>query len=340
MKNWRCCWPFKRRETIFSTSPTQSQNAAGGLLQDPKNREPFQRYPGPPQGWPKPFQSFPEPLQKPDENLIQEMASDEKIVEIKSSFIHFPQLPAELRIKIWEYAFIPRTITLKRHSSRPALNLRSVEALMLVNHEAHLLFKRSYTRCFHNYGLKAIYINFDLDTLSLSGTNAKRDLKLLLKQYTHTMSKVKYIDLYPEIWRTEFHWDRCKIDEIMTSLQLLTVKLQPSIIATSDWNRLDRYHAVIWNVDSIAKAMGKYEDQPQSIPISKAPRLAAAFIPSEVLSSKLESRFGFSRPGLCLVQPDESTWDRIEATMSKDWQRIWPGRQNCRANHWFVYEFT
>lgn len=260
------------------------------------------------------------------------------------SFAMFPQLPAELRIKIWEYVFVPRTITLERHSSRPALNPRSVEGLLLVNHEARQLFQRSYTRCFHVYGLPAIYINFDLDTLCLSGDRAKHALKKLLKQYTLTMSRVKYLDVYSDSEVAQFDWGGCNIRSTMSSLQLLTVKLPSSDPTRWKWTRSDMDWIITQNMGLIAKAMGKYDRERESEPmgVSTTPRLAAIFSPAQglALSNRLEAIFRSTGPCLVLVEPTESTWDRIEATMCDDLRKIWPGRESCRQYGWFIYEFA
>src|SRR6187402_1931194 len=63
------------------------------------------------------------------------------------SFTLFPQVPAELRIKIWQASFIPRRIILQRVASRPRLDIRSSAALLLVNNEAHQVFIRNYPMC-------------------------------------------------------------------------------------------------------------------------------------------------------------------------------------------------
>lgn len=74
---------------------------------------------------------------------------------ITSLFLQFGELPAELRIKIWEYMFIPRVVGLDLHSSRP-FNICSTEALLMDNHEAHQIFVGGYSRSFQNYGPNSI----------------------------------------------------------------------------------------------------------------------------------------------------------------------------------------
>jgi hypothetical protein len=145
--------------------------------------------------------------------------------EILKSFTLFPQLPAEIRIHVWESSFVPRRIILKRHSSRPPFGLRSSCALLLVNNESHRVFVHHYALCFQFLGLKGIYINYSLDTLVFGG--GVHSLKKMLLQYPRIMRLIQWLDISPNRHSHSFTWGD-KDPEPMSSLRLVTITLDPN----------------------------------------------------------------------------------------------------------------
>lgn len=109
-------------------------------------------------------------------------------------------------------------------------------------------------------------------------------------------------------------------------------------VSSSNWTPSDLHLRVAANINSIAKVMGKFDNGFRFRPISTAPRLAAVSSRKEALETQLESAFPGN--GLRLIQPAGVTWERIEATISDEWLDIWPGRNKCREERWFVYEFA
>jgi 2EXR family len=114
------------------------------------------------------------------------------IKSVVDQFIHFSQLPAELRIQIWESTFVSRRIMLKRHSHRPRLT--NIEGtLLIVNRETRRIFLEHYTLAFDRPGQPGIYINHSLDKLFLN-CNIK-SLRLLLKQFPATMRQIQRLEI-------------------------------------------------------------------------------------------------------------------------------------------------
>lgn len=191
--------------------------------------------------------------------------------EAIQDFPFFPQLPAELRIKIWEATFVPRRIILKSHSARPRLD-PSTGALLLVNNEAHRVFVENYTLSFHENGLRGIYINFSIDTLFLN--SSMKALRRLLKQYPKTMGRIQWLDLRP----SGHPFEDIKLST-MTSLQLLTVRWRIGTEIQYHMSSASPSH-IVMTLRNLGSALGR-SDQYTS---RKLPTLCAIFPPNQKVS--------------------------------------------------------
>jgi 2EXR family len=259
-----------------------------------------------------------------------DLSTTEKALQ---DFPFFPQLPAEIRIQIWEATFVPRRIMLRSHSDRPLLD-PLIGALLLVNNEAHRVFVENYTLSFHEHGLRGIYINFSIDTLFLNSST--KALRLLLKQYPKTMTRIQWLDLRP----CAHQLGNTKLSS-MTSLQLLTVRWQ---FGTEFQYHMDMHCAenlVRPTLTNLRSALGR-SDQYTS---RKLPTLCAIFPPNQetsdeytlriLLSTTLRSELGRY---FVLREPSPITWARFEMDMNPEWKSIYPGRQNALDIGWFAYE--
>lgn len=138
-----------------------------------------------------------------------------------TTFHKFGELPAELRLKIFKMSLTPRRIVLMRAAHRPRLSL-SDATLLFVNWEANQVFRENYTKCFHEFGQKGIYINFDIDTLCFK--TAIKGFRKMVRQYPGSMSKIKFIDVKSQ-HRGHYNEQLLPIDlTALKSLQKLTIR--------------------------------------------------------------------------------------------------------------------
>ncbi|KAE8448745.1 hypothetical protein EG329_008960 [Mollisiaceae sp. DMI_Dod_QoI] len=131
-----------------------------------------------------------------DRYIIKPLAS--------SSFTLFPILPKELRLQIWELAYVPRNVSVPLICDTiiclESLDVRSHFAHLFVNHEAHELFLQRYPRIFidhiqPNGQAGGWYFNYKLDSLCM--VTGVLGLKYFLNKYPEEMRHVRYLDLEP-----------------------------------------------------------------------------------------------------------------------------------------------
>ncbi|KAN0094093.1 hypothetical protein V8E51_017277 [Hyaloscypha variabilis] len=105
----------------------------------------------------------------------------------------FPKFPPEIRFEIWQLTFAPRRAVLDCISDpkrRPRASLRSHEALLLVNREAHKIFLEHHWRILEDDNHKGFYFNFYRDMLRLVGS-AAQEIDILVEQYPEDMECIE-----------------------------------------------------------------------------------------------------------------------------------------------------
>jgi hypothetical protein len=264
------------------------------------------------------------PNEEPLGSLAQSDSSEQSLVP----FALFPQLPAEIRIQVWESSFVPRRIILKRHSSRPPLGLRSSCALLLVNNEAYRVFIQNYALCFRYLGLKGIYINYLLDALVFG--QGLHGLKKMLQQYPRVMQRIQWLDIPPNGHSRTFDWGGWGL-EPMSSLKLVTVRLNSD---PRDYDTWTRSHMA--NIDDIQPTIQHLSNAIQFTRGLVLPKIAVLFThhpPREDIRicNKLRRYFD-------LKDPSASTWDRFEVGLLELWEAGWSLRGYASNNSWIAYE--
>jgi len=137
------------------------------------------------------------------------------------TFTLFPKLPAELRVKVWEFSFVPHRVIMMGAGHRPQRS-QITGAHLLVNFEARQVFLEHYARCFHNLGQKAVYFNFSIDTLCVQ--SALKGLQKLVKQYPEAMSQIQWIDVKAQTRdSTNPEWSRMNLSAL-TACKKITVR--------------------------------------------------------------------------------------------------------------------
>jgi hypothetical protein len=258
-----------------------------------------------------------------------ELSPSNKLLE---KFLFFPQLPAELRIQIWEATFSPRRIILRRHSHRPVLD-RAAGALLLVNNETHRVFVEHYTLSFHQYGLRGLYINHSLDTLSLN-CNIKA-LRLLLKQYPSTMRRIQRLETRncSHLWEASFG----DIDfSIMSSLLSFTVRWRPKIESEYEsfiaFGQFEYMEETLTNARN-ALARGNQYTSPQLPQLFATISGEDMYWKSAVEKKELTVRFA-------IREATPSNWKIFEAVVPEGWKRKYPDEKEtlriglfpCKSN--------
>ncbi|KUJ11571.1 uncharacterized protein LY89DRAFT_227519 [Mollisia scopiformis] len=248
---------------------------------------------------------------------------------VPTTFHRFSELPAELRIEIFQLSYIPRRIKLRKHSSRPKLAPRSSCALLLVSHEAHSIFIESYTRCLYEHGLPSQYINFAIDTLCIN--SGDKGLRNLIKQYPKTMEKVQWLDVRPSDRTGRVDWTACKVQD-MTSLRLLTLRwsdLEGELVSGYFFSE-----PLVETIFGLRRAfLARQSETGQALPV-----IAALCGPGEQTRGSVIR--GAGDLGLALKAPSAVTWERFEVDMSPVWRKNWPGREKYTSRKWLAEEFV
>ncbi|PMD38010.1 hypothetical protein L207DRAFT_635433 [Hyaloscypha variabilis F] len=122
----------------------------------------------------------------------------------------FPKFPPEIRFEIWRLTFAPRRAVLDCISDpkrRPRASLRSHEALLLVNREAHKIFLEHHGRILEDDNHKGFYFNFYRDMLRLVGS-AAQEIDILVEQYPEDMECIESLEIPADLLtRDPNDWD-------------------------------------------------------------------------------------------------------------------------------------
>lgn len=93
-------------------------------------------------------------------------------------FRYFPQLPTELRLKIWSHAITPRVLEIKYHPVKCAYTSRTSQpALLHANHESREVALSIYTPCFPHS-----YINYALDTIYFRNNYGANPMSIIFEE--------------------------------------------------------------------------------------------------------------------------------------------------------------
>ncbi|KAG9229817.1 hypothetical protein BJ875DRAFT_473934 [Amylocarpus encephaloides] len=253
----------------------------------------------------------------------------------------FTSLPAELRIKIWKYSFMPRRIMMKRHTSRPQLSICFVGNLLLVNSEAHGVVVENYARCLHDYGLPGVYINYSIDTICFS--SGFKSLRILTALYPKFMAHLQSIEI-PPTSHIPLHIDLSSQLARMSSLKVITVRY-PHAPALKPWQSQEGW---FWaHGDDVYQTISCLRNSLMEIGVFQKAKLAAFFSPLELKLEGMCSNFAEERShhpngltGASLMPPSEELLDKLEIDMPENQAEIWPGRDHLSSNGWFVYEIN
>jgi hypothetical protein len=252
--------------------------------------------------------------------------------KILKSFTLFPQIPAEIRIQIWESSFVPLRIILMRHSTRPPLRLRSSCALLLVNNESHRVFVQHYALCFHSLGLKGIYINYSLDTLVFAG--GLHSLKKMLLQYPRIMRRIQWLDIAPNHHSWSFSWGDMD-PEPMSSLRLVTISLNPDRIDawSGSWPNIVRdIPPTIQHLDYVIRVGSEPNSPKLGVLFARRSSRRSTTRNVTLLCDKLEPSFN-------LKDPSASTTERFEIGLLESWDYEKQSlRDNALDHDWTAYE--
>jgi hypothetical protein len=264
--------------------------------------------------------------------LLGNLALADSSGETLKSFIIFPQLPAEIRIQIWENSFVPRRIILKRPSSRPPFGLRSSCALLLVNTEAHRVFVQHYALCFHSLELKGIYINYSLDTLVFA--EGLHSLKKMLLQYPRIMRRIQWLDIAPNSHSWSFSWGDMD-PEPMSSLRLVTISLNPDRSDTHFGSWPTIVHdtpPTIQHLDHVIRVGGEPNSPKLGVLFARRSSRHSTTRNVTLLCDKLERSFN-------LKDPSASTRERFEIGLPESWDYEKQSlRDNALDHDWIAYE--
>jgi hypothetical protein len=265
------------------------------------------------------------------------------------AFSLFPSLPCEIRLRIWELSSGPRRIIYrpwKRTWEPPDLELS--HPLLLVNFEAHQVFRRRYNAAFL-FGGTSSWISYSLDTLCLDcGLD---DIHRLLLQHPDEMSKIETIEIPPDaLVRTGFAWESTQLTK-MTNLKRVIVRWG----SNADYKEsLERNRAWVCDFSKLLRVLWDALDTANEVWKGTPPVLSAMFSPDEAPSTwlrgviSLERGIGSLSPPFTLREPSQETWDTFEVGMCKEKNMIWPGRRTSPTKKetvtsgadWFAYEIV
>ncbi len=204
-----------------------------------------------------------------------------------NSFLLFPFLPAEIRIKIWLLAYPgPRNVNVSigKYQRKPSYKQKPLSldielhppleylygAHLLVNHEARALFLSKYRKIFVDFPNAAKkgrgsgwYFCYEKDSLCMS--SGLMGLKYFMRCFPEDVRPVRYLDIEPN--GTCFHagepidFAECPIRiEDLKNLELVTVRMIPGPTKRRFLGSRWAYPAYYENcVSAIGPALAKIE---------------------------------------------------------------------------------
>jgi hypothetical protein len=136
-------------------------------------------------------------------------------------FERFPELPVEIRTKIWSGSCVPRWVVFETASD--FCDLQGVAALRLVNLETRRIFLINYSPYFPDRELGPLYLNFETDTLCFNDGLPRMDV---IRRNASPFSQLRWIDMwvggFPYRFAHSFDTDTLAC---MSSLERITVRV-------------------------------------------------------------------------------------------------------------------
>lgn len=249
------------------------------------------------------------------------------------TFAQFPHLPTELRLKIWEFSFVPRRVYMIRNTGHPDLDPRS-GALLLVNRESHAVFLSKYTRCFADGGRDGLYFNFTLDTFVYS-TKAE-SLRRLFERCPADTARIRWLELHPYIGIEGSHaLDMTRL----SSLRLIYFLSDPQRTWKGRSDELPtRHDRAILKLSRIIKL---FAWRVRNLEFAPKPKFVAIFSPDDTNCEQFTA--AVTKPAHMispsnLKELSEEAMAKIESCMPDDWIAAWPGRTHAVEKGWFAHE--